>query len=431
MAEKRRKFSSEEKIRIVRRRDERFCGALAKLALGAILVVGIPTVVVAEGESAKTVSSRCYVDEHNRIMVDGKPFFPLGFYGGRNIEDLRRLADSPFNCVLDYGMTAEDVETTRKYLDEAHRLGIKIIFCVNDVYPSATYRKKLGDWEGNDAILEGVVKTFRDHPALIAWYNNDELAFDKKEEMEGYYRHIKQLDPNHPQLMVHYRAGSYRTFVNAYDIVGVDVYPIPKSPVTELSDRIDLAWKETGGKKPIWAVPQTFAWYQHRDPEDPNDTLGRRRLPTPNEWLNGRAPTYDETRAMTYLALVHRANGILYWCFYNMTYLPDFVERWDFMKRIGEEVKALFPVLLSPEETPISLEPANEAIHCLVKVADGKRYLLAVNASRDPHRPSFRLPKGVGQTVNVKFEDRTIPVKDGLLTDFFAPLAAHVCELDK
>ncbi len=43
MAEKRRKFSSEEKVRIVRRRDERFCGALAKLALGAILMVGIPT----------------------------------------------------------------------------------------------------------------------------------------------------------------------------------------------------------------------------------------------------------------------------------------------------------------------------------------------------------------------------------------------------
>jgi hypothetical protein len=391
----------------------------------------LPAYAAAEEKALPINPSCCYVDRYNRIIVDGEPFFPLGFYGGRNLGDLRELADSPFNCVLDYGMTAQDIETTRQYLDEAHRLGVKIIFCVNDVYPSAEYRKKLGEWVGNDAILEGVVKAFRDHPTLIAWYNNDELPFEKKEEIEGYYRRIKELDPHHPQLMVHYRPGSYRTFLDAYDIVGVDVYPIPKNPVTDLSDRLDLAWKEIEQKKPVWAVPQTFAWYQHRKAEDPNDTLGRRRLPVPNEWLNGRAPTYDETRAMTYLALVHRAKGILYWCFYNMTYLPDFVERWHFMKQIGEEVRALFPVLLSPQEMPCSIEPPNEAIHSLIKVADGKRYLLAVNGSREPHRPSFRLPEGVSSQAEVKFENRTIPVKDGLLTDFFAPLAAHVYELDR
>jgi len=397
--------------------------------VGVLLI--LPAVGLSEDSLRGSPASRCTIDGQNRLIVDGKPFFPLGFYAGRNLDDLRAMADSPFNCVLDYGVTAQDIETTRKYLDEAHRLGVKIIFCVNDVYPSATYRKKLGDWVGNDAILEGVVTTFREHPALIAWYNNDEIAFEKKEEIEGYYRRIKKLDPNHPQLMVHYRPGSYRTFVNAYDIVGVDLYPIPKHPVTQLSDRIDIAWKEIEGKKPVWAVPQTFAWYQHRKPEDPNDTLGRRRLPMPNEWNDGRAPTYEETRGMTYLALVHRANGIIYWCYYNMSYLPDFVERWHFMKRIGAEVKELFPVLLSPEEMPVSIEPENDAIHCLMKVCDGKRYLLAVNASREPHRPSFGVPAGVSGSVKVKFEDRDIPVREGVLTDFFAPLAAHVYDLDQ
>ncbi len=404
-------------------RAVRMCAVLGIAFLSA---PGFPE----EGATLR-VSSHCTIDEHNRLIVDGKPFFPLGFYGGRNLDDLRAMANSPFNCVLDYGMTAQDTASTRQYLDEAHRLGMKIIFCVNDLYPSATYRTRLGDWVGNDKILEGVVTTFRNHPALIAWYNNDELPFEKKDEMEGYYRRIKELDPNHPQLTVHYRPGSYRTFLNAYDIAGVDVYPIPKNPVTELSERMDLAWKEAEGKKPVWAVPQTFAWYQHRDPEDANDTLGRRRLPTPHEWTIGRAPTYEETRAMTYLALVHRAKGIIYWCYYNMSYLPDFVERWHFMKRIGEEVKELFPILLSPEEAKVSVEPANEAIHCLVKVLDGKGTLLAVNASREPHRPSFRVPERVPKEVKVKFENRTILVKDGLLTDFFAPLAAHVYELDE
>jgi len=399
--------------------------ALAFVGL-AVLVAGSS----AEGVNERTAPGRCHIDEHNRLIVDGEPFFPLGFYGARDFEHLRAMADSPFNCVLDYGMTAQDIETTRKYLDEAHRLGMKIIFCVNDVYPSAKYRTRLGDWVGNEAILRGVVMTFRDHPAIIAWYNNDELPFEKKEEIEGYYRRIKELDPAHPQLMVHYRPGSYRTFFDAYDIVGVDVYPIPQKPVTELSERIDLAWKEVEGKKPVWAVPQSFAWYQHRKAEDATDTLGRRRLPMPSEWTKGRSPTYDETRAMTYLALVHRAKGIIYWCYYNMSYLPDFVERWHFMRRIGAEVKELFPALLSPEEMPVSLEPASEAIHCLMKVADGKRYILAVNGSREPQRPSFRLPAGVSAPVKVKFEQRSIPVKDGFLTDFFAPLAAHVYELE-
>lgn len=57
-----------------------------------LFALSFSTVVVAEEESAKGVSSRCYVDEDNRLVVDGKPFFPLGFYGGRNTEELRRLA---------------------------------------------------------------------------------------------------------------------------------------------------------------------------------------------------------------------------------------------------------------------------------------------------------------------------------------------------
>ncbi|MDP2896988.1 MAG: hypothetical protein Q8Q12_10600 [bacterium] len=52
MAEKRRKFSSEEKSQIVRRRDRRFWDGLVKLTLGAVLMVGIPTVAIASQSQA-------------------------------------------------------------------------------------------------------------------------------------------------------------------------------------------------------------------------------------------------------------------------------------------------------------------------------------------------------------------------------------------
>ena len=56
------------------------------------------------------------IDRHNRTLVNGKPFFPLGWYFGPHPGDanyrehLDRIAASPFNTVMPYGINTGSVE---------------------------------------------------------------------------------------------------------------------------------------------------------------------------------------------------------------------------------------------------------------------------------------------------------------------------------
>ena len=80
----------------------------------------------AAGDSLPTV----YIDEHNRTMVDGRPYFPLGWYFGPAPSDsnfrehIDRIAASPFNTIMCYGINGGSPSQVRRYLDylAAHNL---------------------------------------------------------------------------------------------------------------------------------------------------------------------------------------------------------------------------------------------------------------------------------------------------------------------
>jgi hypothetical protein len=81
---------------------------------------------------------RVFVDEHRRLIVEGKPFFPLGMYcfiredkmqGG----DIRLLAEAKFNCLMQYGMPS------REQLDLAQRYHVKVIYALNTLFVGDQY----------------------------------------------------------------------------------------------------------------------------------------------------------------------------------------------------------------------------------------------------------------------------------------------------
>ena len=45
--------------------------------------------------------------------------------------------------------------------------------------------------------------------------------------------------------------------------MAVDPYPIPKNPVTQVSDQAEVAKSGVAFHKPVWVVPQAFGWYQY------------------------------------------------------------------------------------------------------------------------------------------------------------------------
>ncbi|HEY3297332.1 MAG TPA: hypothetical protein VGK34_01650, partial [Armatimonadota bacterium] len=296
---------------------------------------------------SETAAIPVYVDENNNSVVDGKPFFPLGWFGSGNPEHMSDIADSPFNCLLDYGTNLKPKAEMTAYLDAVQQKGLKLIYCLNDVYPTSTYFDDR-TWEGvkgNDQIVSAVVNAYKDHPAILGWYLNDELSTALVPKLQDYYHRVRNTDPNHPCSIVLCIARDVKHFTSTTDILGFDTYPIPSEPITKVATGTQSLESASRGHMSYWMVLQAFAWYQHNS-LDPD----RSHTPTAEELKTGRAPTYEEGRCMTYLSLAHGAKGLLYWCYYDMKWLPQYKEMWGWMKSIGSEVKSLSPMLLSPDD---------------------------------------------------------------------------------
>jgi hypothetical protein len=377
---------------------------------------------------AELSSTKVYIDEHDNTVVDSKPFFPIGWFDNPSLDHLAEIADSPFNTILAYGANTKTKLFMNHYLDILQTHGMKLIYCMNDIYPTATYLDQTG-WEGvhgNDNIADAVVKAYKDNPAILAWYLNDERPKELEPRLERYYQRVRNDDPNHPCYVVIYQMPEVKYFPSTTDIMGVDRYPIPTEPVSVVTHELQVSTAAVKGHKPTWAVIQAFGWYQYNDafPD-------RGRIPTKDDLTAGRAPTYDESRCMTYLALVQGAKGLIYYCYYDMRVLPQYAQMWSGMKQIASEVKALSPVLLSPNDLgEVLCMPADAGIRTKLKELNGHFYLIAVNSQETPHTVTFDLKHALTNTISVMFEERTaINVKGTKLTDSFKPLEVHVYDL--
>src|SRR5690606_11451301 len=86
---------------------------------------------------------KVYIDAQGFTVVDGKRFFPMGVYLGRDSngeEHLKRIGESGFNTVLSYSYGAgKDPKT---FVQDAQKHGLKVVYSVKDMYPN---RHNYGD----------------------------------------------------------------------------------------------------------------------------------------------------------------------------------------------------------------------------------------------------------------------------------------------
>ena len=141
---------------------------------------------------------------------------------------------------------------------------------------------------------------------------------------------------------------------------------------------------------------------------------------------------------MTYLAIVHGARGILYYCYRGSQYeILDSPEHWADLKRLAGELRELTPVLLSDDSEeklglrvtgPLGRTDADEMppVHYLLKEQGETRTLIAVNPADRAVNVTFRGPTAAYLSLNVLFENRTVTAKNGVFSDRFAPYAVHI-----
>ena len=292
-----------------------------------------------------------FFDGRQRIIVDGKPFFPLGVYvhpADKEVPYLKRLANSPFNCII-------ECSADKKILDKFHAAGLKAI-------PKAPWNPK---WAGPAA------RSLRNHPALLAWYVIDETPADRADEKRALQRILEEADPDHPTLAVLDLPRNADALMGAFDIVSTDPYPIGRGrgSISRASEYPILCRKRTWGLRPLWQVPQSFSWNWMRNYGHPEEN---------------RYPTCEELRSMTWQAIAGGANGLLWYSAHHIFKCspPDELEgNWGNLVKVAEEVKSYFEVLLSEE---IAVTSSSPSVVVRAFKREGETWVLVVNPTRAP-----------------------------------------------
>lgn len=294
------------------------------------------------------------------LLVDGEPFFPIGLYWLRAeiLGPMRRLHFNAGDYF--YKLRGEEVAAL---MDAAAVEGMQILLELTEYArqkPKPDYR-----------AIAALVKRYRRHPALLAWYLVDEPDETKMAPAAAgaIYELIRELDPYHPVYLVNNRPHTYAAYSDASDILAIDVYPIPNSPISQVSDYMQRARWTSLARKPVWLVAQAFGGVEY--------------------WP--RAPTASELRNMIYQGLVGGAKGVLFYryCQENERHIQP-LPLWREVQNLAAELAELGPVLLQEElrlEAPLS----GGGVEVAVKEYKRDFYVFAVNVAEEPRRLDVRL----------------------------------------
>ena len=249
-------------------------------------------------------------------------------------------------------------------MDLCHAHGVKVIYSVKDVFSGTHWAPKGVNTEADEvAYITARVSKFKDHPALLAWYLNDELPLSMLPRLSARRDLMEKLDPGHPGWVVLYQYSQIADYMPSFDVIGTDPYPIPR-PAAMASTWTRVTYKGTMGLKPLWQVPQAFG-----------------------------APTEAELRSMCWQCIACGANGLVMYSWFDLWKEPNgvpFAQRWAEVCRVGQEIKEQIPVLLATGPAP-SVSGAPEELAVRMWGKDGAAYVLVVNTTDKPFTASLTL----------------------------------------
>ncbi len=249
------------------------------------------------------------------------------------------------------------------------------------------------------------------------------------------YAALRQADPAHPVWMNHAPRNSVAQlaeFNAAADIVGCDIYPVPRSANQGHSDIAETSPVAAGAYtdrmqiaapgKPVWMVLQGFGWADIR--------------PGISEQLKTelRRPTLEETRFMAYDSIVHGARGLLYW---GTAYIEKDSTCWKDLLKVIRELADLQPVLSAPDHdrpTSVTLSPTfgsiDRGVRVLTKNVEGTLWFIVVNEWSAPleYTLSFTAGDPEARTYIDKYSGQEIRMLDAKFKTRIAPFGVQVLQ---
>ena len=362
---------------------------------------------------------RSTIDQHRRLLVDGEPMFPLGMYfSSIREEELKVFAQSKFNCLMAYA------SPTAAQMDLADRHGIKVIYSIKDWYFGSKYCppdiRSIADEEPK---IRERVRQFRDHPALLAWYLNDELPQSFMPQLEAHQRIVEEEDPDHPTWAVLYQYREVADYRNTFDAIGTDPYPIGRAAASQAAEWTAETFRQVQGARPMWQVPQVFNWGNYPSIAPASDQQ--------------RTPTFDEMRSMAWQCIAEGATGLIFYSWYDVRRNPDvpFETQWQHLKNIAAEIDRHAPALLSIEPVPavkaggVTGADPPAWLRWTARRHGGRLYLFAVNDGDGEGEFTFMFP-GAPRSVRVVDEDRPVKIDGAGFRDELSALQVRVYAIE-
>jgi len=341
-------------------------------------------------------------DHQQRLWVNGTPMLPRGLYYVCQRSDLAAIATAGFNFVV-----VPSARASYAFGEEAYNQEISLLI--------SSPRLAEDTWQN----LE---RKFGQDPVLLGWcvIPRPDTQTTAPEVAASVCRQLRSISPRHPTVMSLASPSLLRYYSEFPDIVAAWSLPIPSAPISSVARMVDAAKEAAADRRPVWAVIQAVgpAWYNDEslDPEGA-----------------GRAPTPAEVRAMTYLALVHGANGLIYYG-YDIPSFPgtksfklpnDAPEIWAELAHINRQLSWLAPIILNGQRR--LLTPAADGdVHLAAWHYQGGNYIVAVNTSGQQIVAEFTLPEIEASRLYAMFEQRWMSVNDGGFKDSFAPHEVHI-----
>ncbi len=328
------------------------------------------------------------------LYVRGKRFYPFGFYCYSPVQKTLPAEEVTrgFNLFSPYQHNYKKTIKERKaYMDRCAQLGMKVNYHLAALIGGGgvgSKQFKISDKE-KEKLLENEIKTFKNHPALLAWYINDEPVGQgvSVSYLEKMYKKVKELDPYHPVSIVFMTPSKAKLYKNAMDIVMADPYPMPGGTVVEVEQVTKLLKHDFYFDKPVWIVPQAFGG---------------------NEMWE-REPTPDELYIMTYLAIANGATGIQYFIRHGYNSFPKSTIAWSKASQAALENIEIIPFI--EKNDSISTE-YNDSLTITKYYKKDSVLILILNKTNSP--VEYLLPKKnlPSDTAFVLFKNRNIMAKN-------------------
>lgn len=297
-----------------------------------------------------------------RILVNGQPFFPFGFYHvswadqgtpQTRLNDLDILADAGFNVMLTEPVREAETEMP-PLLAEAHRRGVMVL--AHGVQPRfvreiAAQPALLGFTLMDDSNYNSTPPAVAD---LQATYKA--LAPDK---LTGITLALANDRPESGFFGVSDSVSNMSYPIGGTDEIAV-VYGVMRQTVVQAARR---------GVVPL-ATLQSFAW------------PGQRR------------PTPAELRNMTYQAVLAGVKGVVYYAYRSGgNRITDDGPLWQETQSLAAEIRRLSPTLLSAARRELTPDTAGQPVRAAQFSGPGGSYLLVVNTTPRPQPLRLDLPR--------------------------------------